>query len=124
MCHSNLDIEPELHGQILGSQKCLSERFFTLSQGQQRIELPEGFGILIASSELVLLNAQVLNLNMTKGTKDVRHRVYDLVDELAPKANALGFVPSECLVDVRFRLAEDEEITSNRECAPSPRTSY
>ena len=66
----------------------------------------------------------VRNRERARRLEGARERRVDLVDELAPKANALGFVPSECLVDVRFRLAEDEEITSNRECAPSPRTSY
>lgn len=35
--------------------------FFTLSQGQQSAQLPEGFGIPVMSDELLKINSQVLN---------------------------------------------------------------
>ncbi len=76
MCHTNLDIDPTLHNRAFGGSKRLSGRLFTLSQGQYRIDMPKGYGIPILSSELMSLNTQVLNLNMDKGEKDVRHRVY------------------------------------------------
>jgi len=76
MCHTNLDINPTEHNRAFGGSKRLSGRLFTLSQGQYRIDMPKGFGIPILSSELMSLNTQVLNLNMQKGEKDVRHRVY------------------------------------------------
>ncbi len=76
MCHSNLDIDAVEHNKAFGGSKRISGRLFTLSQGQYRIDMPKGFGIPILSSELMSLNTQVLNLNMEKGEKDVRHRVY------------------------------------------------
>jgi hypothetical protein len=33
----------------------------------------------------------------------------DLVDEVAPEAHAPGFVPWECLLDIRFRVSSDDE---------------
>ncbi|MBM4358721.1 MAG: hypothetical protein FJ096_11510 [Deltaproteobacteria bacterium] len=75
MCHSNLDLEPVSHGKIFGGSKSLSGRLFTLSQGQSRIDLPARTGIPVVSTEALSLNTQVLNLNMDKGTVDVRHLV-------------------------------------------------
>lgn len=75
MCHSNLDLDPTFHARLFGGTKRLSGRLFTLSQGQYRIDLPQGLGIPVFSHEPIALNTQVLNLNMAKGTKDVRHRV-------------------------------------------------
>jgi hypothetical protein len=75
MCHSNLDLEPVAHGKIFGGTKSLSGRLFTLSQGQSRIDLPAGTGIPVVSTEPLSLNTQVLNLNMEKGSVDVRHLV-------------------------------------------------
>ena len=50
MCHSNLDIEPRTHWEHFGSNAAISGRLFTLSQGQQNIEFPDGFGIPILST--------------------------------------------------------------------------
>ena len=76
MCHTNLDVDPNDYLELFGAtQKRISGRLFTLSQGQHRIDLPKGYGIPMVSSELLSLNTQVLNLNMHEGTKQVRHRV-------------------------------------------------
>lgn len=76
MCHTNLDMDATQHQELFGdTDKRISGRLFTLSQGQYRIELPRGFGIPILSAELVSLNTQVLNLNMKDGQRQVRHRV-------------------------------------------------
>jgi hypothetical protein len=77
MCHSNLDMEPVDHLEVFEQRdKAISGRLFTLSQGQQRIDLPEGFGIPMLSTEQLSLNTQVLNLNMKDGKAEVRHRVF------------------------------------------------
>jgi hypothetical protein len=75
MCHSNLDLEPVLHGRLFGGTKRLSGRLFTLSQGQSRIDLPPGTGLPVLSLEALSLNTQVLNLNHPQASIDVRHRV-------------------------------------------------
>lgn len=78
MCHSNLDFDPHLHNQLFGDQKRITSRLFTLSQGQLAVDLPEGFGIPILSTEDLSLTTQVLNLNLElegQETIGVRHKV-------------------------------------------------
>jgi len=61
MCHSNLDMG--------------GERLFTLSQGQQSIRFPRGFGIPVMSGEDLSLTTQVLNHNLAHPDLRVRHKV-------------------------------------------------
>ncbi len=75
MCHSNLDIEPSTHWNHFGSNAAISGRLFTLSQGQQNIEFPEGFGIPILSTTPLNLATQVLNLNLDDADLNVRDKV-------------------------------------------------
>ena len=75
MCHSNLDLDPQKHKDLFGWQKNANRRLFTLSQGQQTITFPEGFGVPLLSSEVLKLNTQVLQLNWKGEPNDVRHRI-------------------------------------------------
>jgi hypothetical protein len=76
MCHSNLDYDAKTHNFLFQSRSNpASERLFTLSQGQDEIDLPEGFGIPILSPEALSLNTQVLNLNRERPDIKTRHRV-------------------------------------------------
>ncbi len=75
MCHSNLDLNPTAHRATIATTPSFSSRLFTLSQGQQKIVFPEGFGIPIDSYEALSLTTQVLNLNLEGEAFDVRHRV-------------------------------------------------
>jgi hypothetical protein len=75
MCHTNLDLDIEKHQARFGDDKRLTGRLFTLSQGQYRIDFPEGFGMPLISDELLDVNTQVLNLNLPEGSREVRHRV-------------------------------------------------
>ena len=106
MCHSNLDIDPEKHRDIFGWKKNANRRLFTLSQGQQAIMFPEGFGVPLLSSEVLQLNTQVLQLNWQGQPNDVRHRIgldyvrgVDLKGSLKPlfmvAANALVLVEGD-----------------------------
>ncbi len=73
MCHANLELtEGELY---LGRSFELSPRLFTLSQGQQEIRFPAGFGIPALSGQRLTMNSQVLNLNKSQIDLDVKHRV-------------------------------------------------
>ena len=53
--------------------------------------------------------ATVRDRERTWRRERARERRVDFVDELVPEADAPGFVPSECFVDVRFRFTEDDE---------------
>jgi hypothetical protein len=75
MCHSNLDVEPRTHRRDFQSRAAVSGRLFTLSQGQQEISFPPGFGLPVMSDTPMDLVAQVLNLNHPDLDLDVRHRV-------------------------------------------------
>src|SRR5574342_273368 len=75
MCHSNLDMNMNVHRQIFGLTRDTPSRMFTLSQGQQQIEFPKGFGIPVMSNEPFDLTTQVLNHNVEGRSIEVRHRV-------------------------------------------------
>jgi len=75
MCHSNLDMNMRLHKRLLGLTRDAPDRVFTLSQGQQDVSFPPGFGMPVLSSEPFRLTTQVLNLNLEGQTLQVRHKV-------------------------------------------------
>lgn len=75
MCHSNLDLDGELHARLFGQSKLVRDRLFTLSQGETRVRFPAGFGLPVMSSEPLRLFAQVLNLNEHDRSFQVRQRV-------------------------------------------------
>lgn len=78
MCHANLNIDKERHKEVFGSHKATNPRLFTLSQGQNEVRFPAGFGIPVSSDEALDVGMQVLNLNydaQLEGPLEVRHRV-------------------------------------------------
>jgi hypothetical protein len=75
MCHSNLDFDVARHQQTFGGSKSITSRLFTLSQGQLDIAFPEGFGLPLVASEPLALTTQVLNLNPSSQSVEVRHHV-------------------------------------------------
>ncbi len=75
MCHSNLDLNMNLHRRLFGLARDLPSRIFTLSQGQQEVRFPEGFGMPVMSSEPFRLTTQVLNHNLENPNLQVRHKV-------------------------------------------------
>jgi hypothetical protein len=75
MCHANLNIDIDTHRKRFAWAKGASPRLFTLSQGQQEVAFPPGFGIPVASDEELMLGMQVLNLNVEGDPFRVRHRV-------------------------------------------------
>ncbi|MCA9619986.1 MAG: hypothetical protein KC731_13265 [Myxococcales bacterium] len=75
MCHSNLDFDPHAYWKNFKSNASMSGRLFTLSQGQQNIVFPRGFGIPVMSDMEFDLATQVLNLNLDDPNLDVRHKV-------------------------------------------------
>jgi hypothetical protein len=76
VCHANLDFDAKDYYARFPGAPPLSGRVFTLSQGQQDIRFPEGFGIPVSSDLPITLATQVLNLNIEepKGIQ-VRHKV-------------------------------------------------
>jgi hypothetical protein len=75
MCHSNLDLNMAMHRRLFEITRESPNRMFTLSQGQQEIRFPDGFGVPILSSEPFMLTTQVLNHNIENQTFEVRHKV-------------------------------------------------
>lgn len=64
LCHSNLEIaDVNQHYMKVANRAFNPGRYFTISQGQRRAKLPEGFGIPIDTSHALNWNGQVLNLN-------------------------------------------------------------
>ena len=82
MCHSNLELDTEAHRRIFQRQEIDKTvvtpltRVATLSQGQLTMNLPDGFGIPIMSSEDLVIGTQVLNLNHPQMDTSVRHKLY------------------------------------------------
>lgn len=76
MCHANLDFEAKDYYERFPTSPPVSGRVFTLSQGQQDIRFPEGFGIPVTSDLPISLATQVLNLNIDKPEGlEVKHKV-------------------------------------------------
>jgi hypothetical protein len=117
MCHSNLDLNMNMHRRIFDLARESPNRMFTLSQGQQEIEFPDGFGVPILSSEPFMLNTQVLNHNIEGRTFEIRHKVTvnyvrerDLKKPMKPlfqvSANGLVLVEGE---DGHFNIPPGDE---------------
>jgi hypothetical protein len=75
MCHANLDLDGVQYHHDFDLQHAVSDRVFTLSQGQDQITFPAGFGIPVLSTEALTLTTQVLNLNVEDPDMMVRQRV-------------------------------------------------
>ena len=75
MCHSNLDFNQATHSQLFNLPRYHTNRLFTLSQGQQEIRFPRGFGLPYYSDESFRLTTQVLNFNLKNQSEHVRHKV-------------------------------------------------
>jgi hypothetical protein len=76
MCHVNLDlVEVDKHNERFDkSSPMLQDRIFTLTQGQQEVRLPPGFGVPLMSDEKLYFATQVLNLNKPDISIDVRQQ--------------------------------------------------
>jgi hypothetical protein len=78
MCHTNLDLEAlEQHIQPRGIERFNPGRLFTISQGQQEVVLPHGFGIPIRMGQPMAAAVQALNLNNheIEEALNVRHKL-------------------------------------------------
>ncbi|HEY3174232.1 MAG TPA: hypothetical protein VGK94_00565 [Candidatus Polarisedimenticolia bacterium] len=75
MCHSNLDLNGAIHRRLFNLDRVTPNRVFTLSQGQQEIEFPKGYGLPILSNEPFDLTTQVLNHNIEGQSFSLRHKV-------------------------------------------------
>lgn len=77
MCHTNLNIaSPGQHIQRDLHPRFNPGRLFTISQGQDTVELPTGFGVPILMGEPMSVALQALNLNgVPKHPFQVRHKL-------------------------------------------------
>lgn len=131
MCHSNLDLNQAMHRRLLGLTRETPNRVFTLSQGQQSIEFPSGFGLPVLSSEPFSLTTQVLNHNIEGKTFEVRHKVTvdfvrekDLAVPMKPlfqlSANGLVLIEGK---DGYFGIAAPDAQTHGPGCLPGQSAS-
>ncbi len=126
MCHINLDVDIGHHKELFGWTKNTSPRFFTLSQAQFGLDLPEGFGLPVMSDEPFMLGTQVLNHNFENPNYEVRHKVTvdfvrdrDLTTPLKPlfPTNAFGMKLIEGK-DGRFGTPLTEPMDQGVSCMP------
>lgn len=75
MCHTNFDFKNSQDYIRTVTKVGISNRLFTISQGQKKLHFPEGFGIPVNSLEPFYLNTQVLNLNPLKQKRTIGHKV-------------------------------------------------
>lgn len=77
-CHNTLSYQHSGAKQraFLGAPTAYgSRRLFTISQGQRKVEFPEGFGIPLISTQKLALQSQILNLHEERIGEKVRHSV-------------------------------------------------
>ncbi|MBI3450497.1 MAG: hypothetical protein HY049_16495 [Acidobacteria bacterium] len=126
MCHSNLDLNMTQHRRIFDITRESPNRMFTLSQGQQEIRFPDGFGVPILSSEPFMLTTQVLNHNVEGQTFEIRHKVTvdfvrdrDLKAPMKPlfqvSANGLVLIEGK---DGHFNLPPGDDKAHGPGCLP------
>jgi hypothetical protein len=79
MCHANLGFgqmprHRELFQLDRDGRRRGRIRLFTLSQGQMDVKFPPGFGVPVASNELLTIDTQILNLNPVEQASTVKHK--------------------------------------------------
>lgn len=78
LCHNNLDYSVGSYYHNWGikdRQGVLTPRLATITQGQTKINLPEGFGIPLMSNQQMSTATQALNLFEQDVNKNVRHKI-------------------------------------------------
>ena len=147
MCHNTLSIHDTVntHNQVMGSGSFRNRRLFTLSQGQDTLDFPEGFGIPVSSAERFMLQSQVLNLRHDRIGTQVRHKVRTkfisdreagrdmqplvlissgiALEVLDEKAGKTPLDPLSCAVDAggnRTTQKGDQEFTAHWIVSPGP----
>jgi len=71
LCHNNLDIQNKDNMPWSVNTTGTFARLFTLTEGQTRVDLPQGYGIPMPSNQNLVINSQVLNHNY----KDINIKV-------------------------------------------------
>ena len=124
MCHANLDFDTSVYFEHFPTAPSLSGRVFTLSQGQQDIQFPTGFGVPVTSDLPISLATQVLNLNQPDADRRVRHQVTiryvrdeDVSGQMVPMYQAAveGF---KALGDARYYGVEHDGHTDSDMLGP------
>lgn len=121
MCHDTLSFANlGLHQQLFDPVQSRQNRIFTLSQGQDKVDFPEGFGIPISASENLMLQSQVLNLRQEGIGTTVSHKIetkYVADKDLTTPMKALTMLDGGISVDVLDPQAEKPP-TDPMSCAP------
>jgi len=123
MCHNNLNFKIAEYLDHVGlpdRKGDISERFMTLTEGQDSVKFPNGFGVPIFSDNNIRINAQALNHNIYPVSLDVRHRIKfgyvrnsDLTKPLKPLYKRAVYI----MVPVKRGKMLSEEACV-QECAP------
>ena len=79
VCHNTLSFnyptrQKAVARGLLEASRSASQRLFTISQGQQEVRFPPGFGIPVLSSEPLMLQSQLLNLNQQSSSFYIRQK--------------------------------------------------
>lgn len=62
ICHMNVDVVPEIRNRLFPqSERCVTSRVITLTQGQTELNFPEGFAVPVASDEVWSIAFQAAN---------------------------------------------------------------
>lgn len=121
MCHDTLSVHNRaLHRRLFDPIQGGQQRLFTLSQGQEEVHFPPGFGIPVSAAENLMLQSQVLNLREEGIGATVRHKVdtqYVLDRDLSHPMKALALVDGGINVDVEDPQAK-EPPPDHLSCAP------
>jgi hypothetical protein len=126
MCHTNLVLRNgPSHRKRFGWNKPV-ERFFTTSQGQFEVKLPEGFGIPVLSNEPLVINTQVLNHNVEEADVSVRFRVtIDYVRDAEARGRLVPVYPTMAYVmalvegdNAYYGVEDPSEIQEGASCLP------
>lgn len=95
MCHASLDQAAQSYSARMAPRIPAASRLFTLSQGVTKVDFPEGFGLPVASDQVLWVRTQVLNLDAENLDGEVRFRVrirYRKDSELESPMKALFLV--------------------------------
>lgn len=74
ICHLNIDVDQEARAERFPSSPGGSSRLLTLTGGATNFQLPDGFGVPVASDETLTVYFQALNHNLA-GAHRFRHRL-------------------------------------------------
>ncbi len=95
MCHSNLRYKSARIRRSFRSSRHVHGRLFTISQGQTEVQFLDGFGIPVMANEMLLLDNQLLNMNLTPENlkEPLKVRYKNVVSFIKEKDSGENMIP-------------------------------